>query len=98
MAAACSGRSVRALPATQPQEPVRQDAALEERVELVLDEARWLRSGAALGVGDEAGRVLLHQPVQRGLLGAVAFVVDRGAIRCPLGLPAGGGQDGLPMG
>jgi hypothetical protein len=35
--------------------------ALEEGVELVLDEAREFRSGAGLGVGDEAGRVLLHQ-------------------------------------
>lgn len=29
------------------------------------------------GVRVEAGRVPLHQPVQRGLLGAVAFVVER---------------------
>jgi hypothetical protein len=31
-----------------------QDAALEEGVELVFDEARQLRSGAGLGVRDEA--------------------------------------------
>jgi hypothetical protein len=49
-------------------------------------------------VGDEAGRVLLHQAVQRGLLGAVAFVVERGAIRRPLGLPANGLHDGLLLG
>jgi hypothetical protein len=30
--------------------------------------------------------MLLHQAVQRRLLGAVAFVVDRGAIASPLGL------------
>jgi hypothetical protein len=66
-----------ALAAAQPQEPVRQDAALEESVELVLDEPGQLGSGAGFGVRDEAGRVLLHQAVQRGLLGAVALVVDR---------------------
>ena len=37
-----------------------------------------------------AGGVLLHQAVQRVLFGAVALVVDRGAIRRPLGLPADG--------
>jgi hypothetical protein len=75
---------------------MRQDAALEEGVELVLDESRQFGSGAGLGVSDEAGRVLLHQAVQRGLLWAVAFVVQRGAVRRPLGLPAGGVHDGLP--
>ena len=63
-----------------------QDAALEEGVELVLDEPRQFSPGAGLGVGDETGRMLLHQAVQRGLLGAVAFVVERGAIGRPLGL------------
>ena len=53
-----------------------QDAALEEGVELVFDELRQSGASAGLGVGDEAGRVLLHQTVQRGLLRAVAFVVD----------------------
>ena len=53
-------------------------------------------AGAGLGVGDEAGRVLLHQAVQRGLLGAVALVLDRGAIGRPLGLPADGLHDRLP--
>ena len=114
---------VTALAAAQPQDAVRQDAALEEGVELGpagragpearllarheqspglfvsglgLDEARQLGPGAGFGVRDEAGRVLLHQAVQRGLLGAVALVVDRGAIRCSLGLPADGLHDGLP--
>jgi hypothetical protein len=77
---------VAALAAAQPQEAVGQDAALEEGFELVLDEARQLRSGAGLGVCDEAGRMLLHRVMQRGLLGAVAFVVDRGTIGRPLGL------------
>ena len=85
-----------ALAAAQPQETVRQDAALEEGVELVLDETRQLGTGAGLGVGDEAGRVLLHQAVQRGLLRSVALVAERGAIGRPLGLPAGGVHDGLP--
>jgi len=35
---------------------------------------------AGFGVGDEAGCMLLHLPVQRGLLGTVALVVDWGAI------------------
>ena len=90
-----------ALAAAQPQEAVRQDAALEEGVELVFDEARQRRSGAGFGMRDEVGRVLLHQAVQRGLLGAVALVVKRGAIRRPdrrLGLPANGVHAGLPRG
>lgn len=53
---------------------MRQDAALEEGVELVLDEPRQLGVRAGLGVGDEAGRMLLDQAVQRGLLRSVAFV------------------------
>ncbi|MCU0921673.1 MAG: hypothetical protein MUF16_15290 [Burkholderiaceae bacterium] len=87
-----------ALAAAQPQEAVGEDAALEEGVELVFDEARQFGAGAGLGVRNEAGRVLLHQAVQRGLLGAMALVVDRGAIRRPLGLPANGLHDGLPLG
>jgi hypothetical protein len=68
---------------------VRQDAALEEGVELVLDEPGQFGAGAGLGVGgDEAGCVLLHEAIQRGLLGTVALEVDRGAIGRPLRLPA----------
>ena len=37
-------------------------------------------------MSDEAGRVLLHQAVQRGLLRAVELVVDRGAIGPQVGL------------
>ena len=48
---------VTALAAAQPQEAAGQDAALEESVELVPDEARQLGASAGLGVGDEAGRV-----------------------------------------
>lgn len=71
-------------------------AALEEGVELVLDEARQFAAGAGFGAGSEAGRMLLHQAVQRSLLRVVTIVLDRGAIRCPLGLPTDGLQDGLP--
>ena len=76
---------VAAVPGAQPQEAVRQDAALEEGIELVLDEARQFGPGAGLGVGDEAGGMLLHEAIQRSLLGAVAFVVERGAVRRPQG-------------
>jgi hypothetical protein len=41
-----------------------QDAAFEESFELVLDELRQL----GVGVGDEAGRMMLHQAVQPGPL------------------------------
>ena len=44
----------------------------------------------------ETGRVLLHQALQRALLGAVAFVVERGAIGRPLGLSADGLHARLP--
>jgi hypothetical protein len=64
-------------PRQQPQEAVRQDAALEEGVEPVLDESRQFRSGAGLGVGDETGRMLPHQAVQRGLPGPVSLVTER---------------------
>jgi hypothetical protein len=75
-----------AVTAAQPQKTVGQDAALDEGVELVFDEPGQLGAGAGLGVGDEAGRVLVHQAVQRGLLGAVALVRDRSAIGYPTGL------------
>ncbi|MDR7152829.1 hypothetical protein J2W49_004807 [Hydrogenophaga palleronii] len=55
-------------------EAVGQDAALEEGIELVLDKSRQLGAGAGQDVGNEAGRILLHQAVQGGLLGAVVFV------------------------
>jgi len=55
--------------AAQPLEALVQDAALEEGVELVLDEPRQLGATARFGVGHEAGRVRLHQAAQRGLSG-----------------------------
>ena len=68
------GASIAAL---QSQETAGQDAALKQRLELVLDEPGQLGAGAGIGVGDEGGCVMLHQTVQRGRLGAVAFVVCR---------------------
>jgi len=59
-------------------------------------DALELGVGAGFGVGDKAGRVLMHRAVQRGLLGAVTLVVDRGAARRPLGLPADGLNARLP--
>ena len=67
---------------------MREDAAFEERVELVFDELRQVGAGSVFRLGKEGRRVLLHQAVHRGLFRAVAIVVDRGAIRRPLGLPA----------
>ena len=45
---------------------------------------------------DAAGRVLLHQAAQRGLLRPVALEVDRGAISRPVELPADGLHAWLP--
>jgi len=53
-------------------------------------------AGCGLSLLEEGGGVLLHQAVRRGLLGAVALVMDRGAIRRPLGLPANGLDARLP--
>lgn len=84
--------------AQRPAERMRQHAAFEEGVELVFDDSRRLGIGVGPDVGDEAGRVLLHQSVQRALLGAVAFAVERDAIWRLRGLPARGVHDGLPKG
>ena len=80
---------VAAVAAAQAQEAVGQDAALEEGVELVFDELRKVCAGCVFGLSEERRGVLLHMAVQRGLFRAVALVVDRGAVRRPLGLPAG---------
>ncbi len=69
-----------AVTAAQAQEPVRQDAALQEGVELVFDKLRQIGAGSVFGLCEESRSVLLHQAVQRGLLGSVARVVDRGDI------------------
>ena len=57
------------------------------------------RDGAVhhgLSLLEEGGGVLLHQSVQRGLLRSVALVVDRGAVRRTLGMPANGLHARLP--
>ena len=82
---------VAAAATAQPQEAMRQDAALQKGVELVLHELRQVGSGGGFDLGEESRGVLLHQAVQRGLVGAVALVVDRGTIRRPAWLP----NDGL---
>jgi hypothetical protein len=74
-------------PATQRQSEVRQDAALEEGGELLFDKPRRFGASIGLDVGDGAGHMLLDPSVQRGLLGAVAFVGERVAIGRTLGLP-----------
>ncbi len=63
---------------------------------LSFDELRQIGAGLSLSLREESRRVLLHQTVQRGLFLAMTIVVDRGAIRRPLGLPANGLHDGLP--
>jgi hypothetical protein len=85
-------------PATQRQSEVRQDAALEEGGELLFDKPRRFGASIGLDVGDGAGHMLLDPSVQRGLLGAVAFVGERVAIGRTLGLPASGLHDGVPDG
>jgi len=59
---------------------VRQNSTFKERVELATDELRQAISSGRLSLSEEALGVLLYQALQRGLLGAVALVVDRGAI------------------
>ena len=76
--------------AAQPQEAAGEDAAFEEVVELVLHEQRQVGAGGSLDVGEVGLGMPLHHAVQRGLLGAAALIVNRGAIGCPLGLPGDG--------
>jgi len=89
---------VAAVGAAQAQKGVCQDATLQERVEPVFDELRQAGTVRLFGLGEEALGVLLHQAVQRGLLGSVAHVVDRGANAMrPAGL-GGVGLDVMDMG
>jgi hypothetical protein len=57
------------LSCPQAQEAVRQDAALQEGVELVTNELRQPGTCGLFGLGEETLGMLLHQAVQRGLLG-----------------------------
>lgn len=52
--AECQQLVVAALAAAQPPQAVRQNAACEESVELVIDAARQLTAGAAAGAGTDA--------------------------------------------
>jgi hypothetical protein len=61
-----SSLSWAAVAAVQPQEAVRQDAAFEEGVELVLDELRQVGPCGRLGLREEGRGLLLHQAVKRG--------------------------------
>jgi len=70
--------------------------ALQEGVELVLHKPWQFRTSDGFGLGNEGCGVQLHQAVKRGLLRAVALVVNRGAIRRPLGPPANGLHARLP--
>lgn len=64
---------------------MRHDGALEQGVELLLDEAGQLGSSVGLRAGDEAGRMLLHQ--------SVSVVCTKGRL---LVLPADGLHARLP--
>lgn len=87
---------VAAVAAAQAQEAVREDAEFEEGVELVFDELRQIGAGLIPSLRENGCGVLLDQAVQRGLFRAVTLVLDRGAIRRPLGRPANGLHARLP--
>ena len=57
---------VAAVTAAQAQEAVREDAAFEEGVELVLHELRQVGADGIFGLGKEGRGVLLHQPARPG--------------------------------
>jgi len=89
---------VTAIGAGQAQKALRKNSAFEERVELVFDELRQSSASGLLSLSEEALGVLLHQAVQRGLLGAEALVVHRGAIAVRPAGRAGVGLHALDMG
>lgn len=75
-----------------------QDAARQESVELILHKLRSVGAGCGLSLIKE-GSGLLHQAVQRGLLGSVAPLVGRDTIQRParrMWLPAHGLHARLP--
>jgi hypothetical protein len=65
-------------------------------LQVEIDELRQVCAGSVFGLSEERRSVLLHKAVQRGVCRAVAFVVDWGDIRRPLGLPADGLHARLP--
>lgn len=76
-----------AVAAVQPQEAVCQEASIEKGVGLILHGLRRVGPGGGFKLGEEGRGVLLRHVLQRGLLGAVTPVLDRGAIERPAGLP-----------
>ena len=70
--------------------------ALQEGVELVLHKPWQFRTSDGFGLANEGCGVLLHQAVQRGQFGAVALIMDWGAIRHRLRLAADGLRARLP--
>jgi hypothetical protein len=78
-----------AVVADDAQEPVRQDPALEERLDLFDHEARQLRTRfAGAHLGEESGPVRLQRLVEDRVLGAVALV-GGAARRCRSGCQGG---------
>lgn len=65
-------------------------AANSRRGGIVLDEFRQRDAGGCLHVGEEGLGALLHQAVQRGLLGAARLIVNSGASGRRLGPPGDG--------
>ena len=68
---------VPALAAPHPQEAVRKNAAFEESFEFVFDKLRQARCAPCFDLREERFEMFLYQAIQRGLLGAAAFVVPR---------------------
>jgi hypothetical protein len=62
---------------------------------VVADGCSALGWPVLLATGAPLAAMLLHQPVQGGLLGAVTLVVERGAVWRPPGLSAHGLHAGL---
>ena len=69
-----------------------------KKVELASNELRHRGPSAGFNVCSEAGRGRLRQAVQRGLLEAVAHVMQLGTMQRPLGLTTDVLHDGIPMG
>lgn len=78
------------MASTQSQDAVGQDAALKNGVGSCLMKRGNSAPGPASVWATKLAALLLHQPIQRGLLGAEAFAVERGTIGRQLGLPADG--------
>ncbi|MCZ7563798.1 MAG: hypothetical protein M5U08_08290 [Burkholderiales bacterium] len=68
---------MRALGTAHAKKPVRQNAAFEKGLELVLDEPGHARAGPGFDLREERLEVFAHQAVQDRLLRAPPLVVDR---------------------